>query len=159
LLQQRKRPAGGASPPAGEVRVLSGHAWMATSVACSPDGRLALSGGLDRTLRLWDLATGRQVRPFVGHVDGIWSVAPSPDGTRGLSAGQDHAGKRDFALRLWDVATGRQQRLLAGHGETVSSVAFSPDGGQAFSASWDKTVRQWDVAGGKQLACFHLPSP
>ena len=73
----------------------------ATSVAISPDGRSALSGSADRTLRLWDVATGSCLRVFEGHEEGVGCVAVSSDGRRGLSGGWDNC------LRLWELATGR----------------------------------------------------
>ena len=79
------------------------------SVAFSPDGRSALSGSSDRTLKLWDVATGKEIRTFTGHADMVWSVAFSPDGRTALS------GSDDNTLKLWDVATGKEIRTFAGH--------------------------------------------
>jgi WD40 repeat protein len=70
------------------------------SVALSPDGLRALSGSLDRALKLSDVATGQELRTFTGHTDAVSSVAFSPDGHTALS------GSRDKTLRLWDL-TGR----------------------------------------------------
>src|SRR5262249_35861241 len=86
-----------------------GHGAAVTSVAFSPDDQYAVTGSLDKTARLWDVATGRQVRQFVGHRDGVTSVAFAPDGHYVLT------GSLDKTARLWDVATGQQVRLFAGH--------------------------------------------
>ena len=75
--------------PAGEVQ----------SVAFSPDGRNALSGSWDKTLALWDTATGQLLRRFKGHSREVYSVALSPDGARALS------GSVDGTMNLWQVAT------------------------------------------------------
>src|SRR5262249_32286040 len=73
------------APPQPEA-ALEGHADAVWGVAFSPDGRRALSGSMDQTLRLWDLATGAELRTFVGHEDGVTAVGFAPDGRRAVSA-------------------------------------------------------------------------
>lgn len=115
------------------------------SMAWSPDGRHALSGYADNTMRVWEVASGRCLRVIDGHAVGILSVAWSPDGRRALSSSLDNT------VRLWDIASGRCLRRLEGHTATVNSVAWSPDGRQALSASDDTTVRLWDIESGSCL--------
>ncbi|MCY2954350.1 MAG: protein kinase [Planctomycetota bacterium] len=126
----------------------SGHTNPVQAVAFSPDGRMALSGSTDKTLRLWDVATGSQVRSFAGHTEGVYAVAFSPDGRSAIS------GSPDKSLKLWDVATGREIRSFTGHTDGVAAVAFSPDGRTAISGSKDKTLKLWDVAAGKDIGNF-----
>lgn len=77
------------------------------SVALSSDGRYAVSGGYDNTVRLWNVETGAEICRYLGHWEWIWSVAMSPDGRQVLSAGGAYgnpdtiAPGKDFALRLW----------------------------------------------------------
>jgi WD40 repeat protein len=124
------------------------HSDEVYSVAFSPDGARVLSGGRDRTLKLWDAESGRLIRTFVGHSDMVWSVAFSPDGTRILS------GSEDKTVKLWDAATGQLLRSFQGHSQTVFSVAFTPDGTGALSGGSDKTLKLWDVTRGSLIRNF-----
>jgi WD40 repeat protein len=69
-------------------------------LAYSPDGKIILTGSWDHTARLWDIATGAQLRELKGHTDGIFSVAFSPNGKTVLT------GSGDRTARLWDIRTG-----------------------------------------------------
>jgi WD40 repeat protein len=117
------------------------HDGVVYGVALAPDGETGLSGSADRTMRLWNLTTGREVRRFV-HPDEVNSVAFSPDGRFALS------GCDDGKVRLWEIGTGRLLKLFQGHDALVFSVAYSRDGRYALSGSFDKTVRLWSLDGG-----------
>jgi len=108
-------------------------------VAFSPDGRHALSGSADKTLILWDLATGQRLRTFTGHTGDVRSVAFSRDGSFALSGSADHS------VILWDVGSGAEIGRFTGHTDRVTSVAFSPDGKSALSGSTDMTIRMWRI--------------
>ena len=79
------------------------------SVAITPDGTRAVSGGDDATVRVWDLATGSERAVLAGHTRPVWSVAITPDGARAASGGGDGT------VRVWDLATGHEQAALTGH--------------------------------------------
>jgi len=127
------------------LRTLEGHTDPVYSVAISPDGRFALSGSADKTLRLWDLAKGKRLRTLKSHTKGVISMALSSDGQFALS------GSWEKTLLLWDLATGKFLRTLEGHTSWVDSVAISPDGRFGLSGSQDKTLRLWDLATGQCL--------
>jgi WD40 repeat protein len=133
---------------AGEWDV-KGHSDSVNSVAFSPDGKQAISGSNDKTLKLWDVASGSVIRTFSGHSSWVYSAAFSPDGKQAIS------GSNDKTLKLWDIASGREVRTFSGHSDSVYSAAFSPDGRQVISGSGDNTLKLWDVASGRVIRTYY----
>ncbi|MER7130094.1 WD40 repeat domain-containing protein [Streptosporangium saharense] len=120
---------------------LTGHTGGVDAVVFSRDGTRLASGGRDKTARVWDVATRRQIGiPLTGHFSGVEAVAFSPDGTR-LATGNWNGD-----IRIWDLATRRQIGTpLTGHTGSIEGIAFSQDGTRLASGSSDGDVRLWDL--------------
>jgi WD40 repeat protein len=123
----------------------TGHSSLVNSAAFSPDGKTLASGNDDKTIKLWNVASGKEIRTLAGHTGSVYSVAFSPDGKTLAS------GSWDNTIKLWDAASGKEIRTLAGHTGWVYSVAYSPDGKTLASGSNDTTIKLWDVASGNEI--------
>ena len=132
--------------------MLTGHQDSVNSVAISPDGRLAVSGGgcpqiiplrgieqyipcvdQDNSVRLWDIATSQEIRRFEGHTDAVTAVAFSPDQTTIMSASLDHT------LILWDIETGNQLWQAETPTEVFAAI-FSLDGQTVLAGSGEQQI-------------------
>ena len=118
--------------------VLANHSRGVWTVAFSHNGELLATAGADGTARIWDPATGKQLRSFEGHAREIRGVAFSRDGKSLATASYDGT------ARVWDVKTGGSKRF-EGHSHYVRGVAFSPDGSLLATASQDKTAILWET--------------
>ena len=136
----------------GQARDFNGHERNVLGVAITGDGKTLASGSSDKTVRLWDVANGKELKKLEGHTDGVNSVALSADGKVLASGGKDKL------VILWDVSTGKPAHALKGHTGEVSSVALSADGKLLASGSADKTVKLWDTASGKEVATINAPA-
>ncbi|NCQ94485.1 MAG: protein kinase [Microcystis aeruginosa W11-03] len=127
-------------------KTLTGHSDEVFSVAYSPDGRYLASGSIDQTIKIWEVATGKELRTLTGHSGGVFLVAYSPDG-RYLASGSI-----DQTIKIWEVATGKELRTLTVYSYLYGAdVVYSPDGRYLASRSDDKTIKIWEVATGKEL--------
>jgi dipeptidyl aminopeptidase/acylaminoacyl peptidase len=120
------------------------------SIAFAPDGKTLLAGAWDGSIRLWDLATGKELRQYTGHKGWVRSVAFAPDGKTFASGGKDKI------IRLWETATGKELRRYEGHQNWIQYLAFSPDGKVLASRSTGQTLRLWDTASVRQVRQIDL---
>jgi transcriptional regulator with XRE-family HTH domain len=132
--------------------VLTRPGGTVTSVAFSPHGQILAIGNADGTVRVWDVATHRQIAALTRPAGTVTSVAFSPHGQ--ILA----TGNADGSVRVWDVATHRQITALTGPAGAVNSVAFSPDAATLASGNGDGSVRVWDVATRRQITALTRPA-
>ena len=141
-----------------------GHKAVINDVMFTSDGRYLVSASDDKTVRVWDTATGEVVRVLRGQIGAgsegkIFAAALSPD-DRFLAVGgyvgsftgtKQSQGEGAHKIRLIDFRTGAVIALLTGHANVILGLAFSPDGDRLISGSSDKTARIWDVRAHKTI--------
>lgn len=123
------------------------HRGAMYHVAISPDGKTLATGGLDGTIRLWDVETGKFIKCLLGHNSYVYRLAWSPDGNTLASAGA-----YDGSCGLWDVTSGVLRRAIRSKHGVVTYVAWSPNGRQiAFSTGNSGHMLLYDVVRGEFL--------
>jgi WD40 repeat protein len=142
--------AGDPLPPAARARLGSSRLWhgpAVTRLIFTPDGRSIISAASEPVIRLWDVASGREVRSFQGHEGKVHSIALRPDGVVLASAGEDRT------VRLWSVATGHELRRWE-QPEPCVCLRFTPDGrtlGLAREGDKALLAALWDAEAGKEI--------
>ncbi len=139
----------------GEMLTLHGHSGPVRSAAFSPNGMFAATGGDDTSLRLWDIAAGRELRQFPGADGAVLAVAFSPD-ERSLLALTEQGGEPGHgAILSWVVGIGGDPTPLSvAKGQRVSCFAIAPDGQHAAVGCDDGTIRLVDLTSQAELHAF-----
>jgi WD40 repeat protein len=145
------------------------YGWFNTAV--SPDRRLVATGNISKgngvtantgeaviepAIRVWELASGKQVAKLLGHTGTSACLAFSPDSRMIASVSGGIWNRNDRGARVWDIATGRQLRRFNNYPGGAIRVAYLPDGRSIVSASEDGTALVWDVS---DLADRNVPEP
>ena len=135
------------------THTLTGHAGNILSLAFSNDEARLVSGGDDRTLRIWDLRNPAlpELRKVEGLTASVTAVGANSDGSQVI------AGFSDNALRLFNVADGTVSKEFAGHTAGIFTAGFW--NGQPYSVGLDSSVRFWNSADGAQTRIFNAPAP
>ncbi|MBD2343310.1 serine/threonine-protein kinase [Anabaena subtropica] len=125
------------------AHILPSHENSVVSLAVSPNGQIIASCGSDRTIKIWQLATGEDISTLNGHSRKVNAVAFSPDG-KTLVSGSD-----DNTIKVWNLKTGKAIRTIEGHRDAVHTLAISPNGKTLVSGSDDNTVKVWNLTTGR----------
>src|SRR4030042_4653825 len=137
-----------AQEPAIETVIQTSHYAAVQSVAFSPDGRFAATGGADKTIKLWEMEHGREIRSYLGNIGAVWVLAFSPDGK--LVASVDAS----YNLTLWEVETSKKIRSLEVPDDDILSVAFSPDSRYLVTGTKKNHAIAWDLMTGNEIRRF-----
>ena len=122
-----------------EIRTLSTDRLSTVqALAFSPDGQTLAAAALNGQIRLWEVASGRQLRNFE-HGGWLHDLAFSPDGSVLATASWEST------VKLWDIAANRELATLVGHTDRAEAVSFSPDGMVLATGGLDKSLRLWGV--------------
>jgi tricorn protease-like protein len=127
------------------MKIALKHGNGNTCVSFSPDGKFLVSGGDDKTVKVWAVGSWREVATLKGHGGYVYSVSFSPDG-KFLASGSG-----DATVKVWAVGSWREVTTLRGHRGKVFSVIFSPDGKFLASGSGDATVKVWEVGSWREV--------
>lgn len=129
-----------------ETIIQKGHELAVIAVAVSPDSNYVATGSRDKSAKLWELSTGREVRSFLGHETTVNSLDFSADGKYLITGSSDHS------ARVWEVATGKELFLVRPDADYVTDVAFSPDQNYFYTAGYGDTARVYDFKTQRILA-------
>ncbi len=126
-----------------ELRSFQGHNGVIMAVSFSPDGKIIASASFDKTIKLWQVSTGKLITTLEGHQERLWSLRFSPDGKTLASSSYDST------IKLWNVADGTLKKTIFGHNKTqVRSVDFSPDGKLLASSDSHGWIKLWNAKDG-----------
>ncbi len=153
-LPQTEKPVTVRVPPTKisddtEIIVQTGNPSGVSRVIFSPSGKFLLSSAVAKTLNLWDVETGKQIRSFSDADDNISIFAFSPDESFFITGGWTGL------LKMRNLETGVNLWTVKGHNDYVNKAVFSADGKIVITGSSDKTIKIWDAASGREIRALN----
>lgn len=133
-----------------ETVVQRGHYESVKAVAFTPDGKFLLTGSRDKSIKLWEVATGRELRSYLGHQSTVNDIAISSDGKFFISSSADKTAK------MWNISSGELLKTFEGNTDYLTSVALSHNDKLLITAGFDWEAKLWDVATGELLKNFKV---
>jgi WD40 repeat protein len=134
-------------------QTITAHSDWVRCLSFTPDSAKLASGSFDKTIKLWQIDTGKEIYTFADRLKGVFALAVSPDGKYLAS------GSWNETIELWDLATGTLLHNLTQHKESVRSLAISPDSQTLISGSFDRTIVLWHLPDGKVIETITDPEP
>lgn len=125
------------------AQTLTGHTSFVNDLAISPDSRLLISASADKTIKVWELATGELLQTLTGATSFVNALTITFDGRFLIGASADKT------IRIWNLETGELTNTLRGHTSFVDEIVMSPDGQILVSTGADKTIRIWNLDTGE----------
>jgi WD40 repeat protein len=132
----------------GQVFCSIGHERGIISLAFLPGDQTVLTASEDKSIRLWNLADGKQLRQFDGHTKEVWALAVAPDGKSFASSGQD------CVIRLWNLDPPPRPRELATLPHYVRCLLFTQNGQRLLAGTFDGNIYVLDAKTGKTVATW-----
>ncbi len=129
-----------------ETVIQKGHELAVLTVMVSPDSNYVATGSRDKSAKLWEVSTGREVRSFLGHSASVICMDFSKEGKYLLT------GNGDATAKIWEVATGKEIFSVKPDDERVTDVAFDPKGKFFVTVGFGRKARVWDFSTKKKIA-------
>ncbi len=142
------RTHSGFQTDSGQTRSIQTRLASIDCMILTLDGKQAITGSSDNTIRIQDISNGVIDRILTGHKGAVTCLKLTPDGTKLLS------GSNDRTIKLWDISSGKLLNTFQGHFSRVTCVTVTPDGKEVVSGSYDRTLKIWDISNGQLLRTF-----
>ncbi|ETO27381.1 G-protein beta WD-40 repeats containing protein [Reticulomyxa filosa] len=137
----------------------NGHTWCVNSIDYSTfyGNQLLCSGSADKTVRVWDMDTNKQIQSFNEHSDSVNCARFSSYHYHNYRHDVICSSSQDKTIRFCDIKNKQQLQLFNGHTDSVCSIEFSSFNGGRYlcSGSYDRTIRLWDIETAKSLHVFN----
>lgn len=122
------------------IAKFTGHRDSLYAVAITADKKIVATASYDQTIKLWDVASGKETKTLTGHNGAVYDLSFNPAGTILASCGADRT------VKLWDVKTGTRLDTFSQSTKELYAVAFSPDGKHVVAGGADNRIRQWTIS-------------